>query len=219
MSVCIIDYGAGNLHSAAKAFARAAEPLGLSVKVTSDASDLALASHVVLPGVGAFGDCMAGLKAAPGMIAALEKAVHGRGVPFFGICVGMQMMAQRGMEHGEHEGLGWIEGEVVAIQSSEFGVRSSQALRVPHMGWNNLSLKEPSHPLFAGFGTDEHAYFVHSYHFACAAGSDVLATTDYGGEISACIGRSAMVGTQFHPEKSQQLGLKLIANFLSMSRL
>lgn len=216
MSLCIIDYGAGNLHSAAKAFARAAEPLGIDVRVTTDASELATASHIVLPGVGAFADCMAGLKAATGMIGAMEKAVHGRGVPFFGICVGMQMLATHGFEHGQHAGLGWIDGTVEAIKG---GHAQEQTLRIPHMGWNTLSILAPAHPLFRGFGADEHAYFVHSYHFVCANPDDCLATTDYGTALSACIGRGTMVGTQFHPEKSQQLGLRLMANFLKPEAL
>lgn len=233
MTVCVIDYGAGNLHSAAKAFAHEAAPLGLAVQITTDAAALANASHIVLPGVGAFADCMAGLKAASGMIAAMEKAVHGRGVPFFGICVGMQMLASKGLEHGTHEGLGWIDGDVVPIAPSRSGPSQeepsetplpetisppSEPLRIPHMGWNELTLIQSEHPVFEGFGIHEHAYFVHSYHFMCRQSAHQLATTDYGTALSACIGCGTVLGTQFHPEKSQRVGLKMIGNFLKMGR-
>ena len=210
MTVAIIDYGSGNLRSAAKAFERAAAEagLGLAVTVTGDAADLARASHIVLPGVGAFGDCRHGLDALPGMVEALERQVIEGGRPFLGICVGMQLMATRGLEHGRHDGLGWIAGDVMALEPA------NGALKVPHMGWNELGLTVPDHPFFAGVATGAHTYFVHSYGFACADPAQALATTEYGGPVTAVVGRDNLLGTQFHPEKSQAVGLRLIANFL-----
>ena len=211
MSVVIIDYGSGNLRSAAKAFERAAAGSAreLRIEVTDQASALARAERIVLPGVGAFADCMAGLERLPGMRAALERDVIGRGKPFLGICVGMQLMAERGHEHGVHEGLGWIEGEVVAVAPED------RSLKVPHMGWNQLSIEhDPPHPVLAGLGSGSFAYFVHSYHLRCRRAADRLASTDYGGPVSAVAGRANLIGTQFHPEKSQAVGLRLIANFL-----
>jgi glutamine amidotransferase len=206
----MVDYGSGNLRSAAKALERAAAERGLSVdvNVTSNADDVRRADRIVLPGVGAFGDCRAGLDALPGMIAALEESVKVRAVPFLGICVGMQLMATRGLEHGEHKGLGWIGGTVAALAPSD------SALKVPHMGWNDLRLSNPPHPLFAGIPAGSHAYFVHSFALAPDASEDAVATVDYGGPVVAAVARANMAGTQFHPEKSQALGLKLIANFL-----
>lgn len=210
MTVIIIDYGAGNLHSAAKAFARAAEQAGKAeVDISSDPQQLAKASHIILPGVGAYGDCIAGLRAANGMIEALEEAVLKEKKPFLGICVGMQMMLERGLEFGEHQGLGWIPGEVVPIEASA-------DYKIPHMGWNELTIDQPDHPVFRGIEPGEHAYFVHSFHAVCTHSADVLARVDYNGPISACIGHGNMVGTQFHPEKSHRLGLRLIENFLGM---
>lgn len=211
MSVVIIDYGSGNLRSAAKAFehAVAAAGLDLTVEVTARADDVEGASHVVLPGVGAFADCKQGLEALPGMVDALERAVVQKARPFLGICVGMQLMATTGREHGEHAGLGWIPGEVVALEPAD------PSLKIPHMGWNELSLNGSGHPLFDGLAAGAHAYFVHSYGFACADPAQVLATVDYGGAVTAVIGRDNMVGTQFHPEKSQATGLRLITNFLT----
>lgn len=211
MTIRIIDYGSGNLHSALKAFQKAGEPLGLSAELTADPHALASASHVVLPGVGAFGDCVAGLKAADGMIEALEDAVLKQGKPFFGICVGMQMMLERGLEHGEHAGLGWIEGAVTPLIPNP-----QSPLPIPHMGWNTLTPTRQDHPLFRGLAPDAHVYFVHSFHAQCANAAELLATTDYGGSICAAIGRDNLVGTQFHPEKSGAVGLQLIANFLQM---
>ncbi len=205
MTTVIVDYGSGNLRSAAKAFERASN--GGKIEVTGDAAALTQATHIVLPGVGAFGDCLAGLRALPGMVEALQENVIARGKPFLGICVGMQLMATRGLEHGVHQGLGWIAGEVRGIKGA--------GLKVPHMGWNDLRLKVPSHPLFAGVNSGDHAYFVHSYHLVPEQPSDVLADVDYGGPIVAAVGRDNIVGTQFHPEKSQALGLRLIANFLA----
>lgn len=215
-TVAIIDYGSGNLRSVAKAFERMAAETGLArtITVTADAAVVAAADRVVLPGVGAFADCYRGVSEAPGMAAALEAAVIGKARPFLGICVGMQLMATRGLEHGETPGFGWIAGDVVAVKPS------LPELKIPHMGWNELNILAPEHPVLVGLapgGAAPHAYFVHSYHLAAADSGDVLATTDYGGPITAMVGRDNMVGTQFHPEKSQAMGLRLIANFLDWS--
>jgi glutamine amidotransferase len=212
MHVAIIDYGSGNLHSAAKAFERAAREQGssLAVKVTAEPQDVLDADRIVLPGVGAFADCRQGLVRIPGMIETLEEAVHGAGKPFLGICVGLQLMAERGLEHGMTPGLGWIEGEVRAIAPRD------AALKIPHMGWNTLRLAR-GHALFDGITTGEeglNAYFVHSYHLVPSDPGTLIATTDYGGEVTAVVARDNMAGSQFHPEKSQRLGLALIANFL-----
>lgn len=209
MSVAVIDYGSGNLRSVAKAFERAAAEAGLKTEVivTGRAADLDAAAHIVLPGVGAFAECRKGLAALPGMIEALERAVIGNGRPFLGICVGMQLMATVGLEHGRHDGLGWIEGEVAPLAPSD------PALKIPHMGWNELYFSS-KHPFFTGLTAGVHVYFVHGYGFVAADPARVLAHTDYGGEVSAVIGRDNMIGAQFHPEKSQAAGLKLITNFL-----
>jgi imidazole glycerol-phosphate synthase subunit HisH len=204
--VALIDYGSGNLRSAEKALARAAEG-GCEIVVTADPAIVAKAERIVLPGVGAFGDCMAGVEAIPGMIEALCDAVLKRGVPFLGICVGMQLLADVGREFGDHKGLGWIGGEVVRIAPSD------AALKIPHMGWNELNIAR-THPLLDGIASGAHAYFVHSYEFRARDTKDVIATTDYGGAITAMIARGNIAGTQFHPEKSQAVGLKLLANFL-----
>lgn len=210
MSVVIVDYGSGNLRSAAKAFERAIaeQDLGFDVNVTSEPRALLDASHVVLPGVGAFGDCRGGLDALPGMVEALQRSVIEQGRPFLGICVGMQLMATVGREHGIHEGLDWIPGEVVLLEPDD------PNLKIPHMGWNGLRMSESAHPFFRGISPDSHAYFVHSYGFVCSDSRHTLATVDYGGPVTAVIGRDNMIGTQFHPEKSQAVGLRLIANFL-----
>jgi glutamine amidotransferase len=215
MSVAIVDYGSGNLHSAAKAFERAARESGHDqpVVVTNDPHKVAAASRVVLPGVGAFADCRRGLDAIPGMVEALTRAVLERGRPFFGICVGMQLLAERGREYQVTPGLGWIAGEVDRI------VPSDPELKIPHMGWNTLNLLRP-HPLLADIplGPDGlHAYFVHSFELKAANRAELVAQADYGGPLTAIVGRDNIVGTQFHPEKSQRLGLKLIANFLMWS--
>lgn len=212
MSVAIVDYGSGNLHSAAKAFERAARESGHDqpILVTSKPEDIARADRVVLPGVGAFADCRRGLDEIPGMIDALEQSVRKNGRPFFGICVGMQLMAERGREYRVTPGLGWIAGEVDRIKPSDLG------LKIPHMGWNTLDLRK-MHPLLdeIPLGSDGlHAYFVHSYELKTANANDLVAQADYGGPLTAIVGRDNMVGTQFHPEKSQRLGLRLIANFL-----
>ena len=203
--VAIIDYGSGNLRSAAKAFERALDGHG-RVTVTADAAALAQASHIVLPGVGAFADCLRGLTGLAGMTDALRREVLERGKPFLGVCVGMQLLADRGLEHGTHQGLGWIGGDVRRIEPRD------PALKVPHMGWNEIAAAP--HPVFAGLN-DTHFYFVHSYHFVPAAESTRLATTQYGEAITAAIGRDNILGTQFHPEKSQASGLRFIGNFLS----
>lgn len=210
MTVAIIDYGSGNLRSAAKAFERAAVEAGdgMTVRVTSDAADLASASHIVLPGVGAFADCRRGVEALPGMRDALEEAVRNVGKPFLGICVGMQLMARVGREYGDHEGFGWLDAEVVALTPDD------AALKIPHMGWNELAIAGV-HPVLNGIAPGSHAYFVHSYHMACADPADLVASVEYGGPIAAVVGRDNIVGTQFHPEKSQATGLRLISNFLA----
>jgi glutamine amidotransferase len=212
VSVAIVDYGSGNLHSAAKAFERAAHDAGLDqpIVVTADPAAVACADRVVLPGVGAFADCRRGLDAVPGMVEALEEAVRRNGRPFFGICVGMQLLAERGREYEVTDGLGWIAGEVDRIAPND------PNLKIPHMGWNTLNVAR-SHPLLDGleFGPQgRHAYFVHSYQFRPAQRADLVAAADYGGAVTAIVGRDNIVGTQFHPEKSQKLGLALIANFL-----
>lgn len=212
MKVAIIDYGSGNLRSAAKAFERAAREAGIdcSVAVTASAAEVRGADRIVLPGVGAFGDCRRGLDGLADMVETLNEVVRRGGRPFMGICIGMQLMASRGLEHGEHPGLGWIPGDVVPIEPA------SPDLKIPHMGWNNLELNEAGrrHPVLTGIGPEAHAYFVHSFEFKCRDASDVLASVDYGAPIVAVIGRDNMIGTQFHPEKSQDVGLKIITNFL-----
>jgi len=211
MTVAIIDYGSGNLRSAAKAFERAARDVnGEVILVTADPDAVCAADRVVLPGVGAFADCKAGLAAVPGMIEALTETVIGKGRPFLGICVGMQLMARRGLEKTITEGLGWIDGDVEPIRPTD------PALKVPHMGWNTIDLMRP-HALLEGLPTGEnglHAYFVHSYHMTLREAGALIAVADYGGPVTAMVGRDNIAGTQFHPEKSQALGLGLIANFL-----
>jgi glutamine amidotransferase len=212
MKVAILDYGSGNLHSARKAFERAACEAGLTatIEVTSEPDRVRFAERVVLPGVGAFADCARGLAAVPGLEQALAEAVGRRAAPFLGICVGMQLMADRGREYETVKGLGWIAGEVVVIEPQD------PSLKIPHMGWNTIIARR-DHPLLAGIPTGEegwHAYFVHSFHLHPANPQDLVADTDHGGAITAMVARDNMAGTQFHPEKSQKLGLALIANFL-----
>lgn len=236
MTCVIIDYGSGNLHSALKSFERAASEnnLNKTITLTNKPEDIANADHIVLPGVGAYADCLSGLEAIDGLKDALEEAVIKKGQPFFGICVGMQLMSTEGHEYKVSKGLNWIPGLVEAIEPND------KSLKIPHMGWNTLSvrsfscppatgasadalsvsearLKTNTHPILKDIKTGEdglHAYFVHSYHFIPENPTHILATTNYGGEITAMIARDNMVGTQFHPEKSQSLGLKLISNFL-----
>ena len=212
MHVAIIDYGSGNLHSAAKSFERAAREKGssLAIKVTADPEDVLSAERIVLPGVGAFADCKTGLASIPGMIKALEEAVRVKCKPFLGICVGLQLMATRGLEHGVTPGLDWIAGEVRAMEPDD------DSLKIPHMGWNTLRMTR-EHALFDGIRSGDeglHAYFVHSYQLVPDDPADLVATTDYGGPVTAFVARDNMAGSQFHPEKSQKLGLALIANFL-----
>jgi imidazole glycerol-phosphate synthase subunit HisH len=213
VTVAIVDYGSGNLHSAAKAFERAAHDAGVGqpIVVTDDPQVVASADRVVLPGVGAFADCRRGLDAVDGMVEALDEAIRHKGRPFFGICVGMQLLAERGREYEVTEGLGWIAGEVDRITPAD------PRLKIPHMGWNTLNIRRP-HKLVEGLalGADgRHAYFVHSYEFKLAQRADLVADADYGGPVTAIVACDNMVGTQFHPEKSQRLGLALIANFLT----
>jgi imidazole glycerol-phosphate synthase subunit HisH len=209
MNVAILDYGSGNLRSAAKAFERAAADSGIAatIAVTSDPDAVAAADRIVLPGVGAFADCRRGLAAVPGLEDALTEAVIARGRPFLGICVGMQLMAERGLEFEIVEGLGWIAGDVQVIEPND------QTLRIPHMGWNELQ-PHAAHPVLAGLPEGTHTYYVHSYELVPTRDTELLATTDYGGALTAVVGRDNLVGTQFHPEKSQGAGLRLIANFL-----
>jgi imidazole glycerol-phosphate synthase subunit HisH len=219
-TVAIIDYGSGNLHSAAKAVERAARDCGRETRVlvTANAADIATADRIILPGVGAYADCKRGLLAVPDLHATLERRVSAQAAPFLGICVGMQLMATRGLEFEITDGLQWIAGDVCAIAPND------PALKIPHMGWNTLetngahSADVPVHPLLAGIETGPnglHAYFVHSYHLTPMSPSHVLATTQYGGAITAMVARDNMAGTQFHPEKSQTLGLQLLGNFLT----
>ena len=212
MTVAIVDYGSGNLHSAKKAFERVAHENGFAqeIVVTADPDAVRKADRIVLPGVGAFADCRRGLDSVPGMVEALTETVRARGRPFLGICVGMQLMADRGLEHETTTGLGWIKGDVVAIAPDD------PALKIPHMGWNTLTPAR-EHALLAGLplGADgQHAYFVHSYHLAASDPAQLVATADYGCKLTAVVGQDNIAGTQFHPEKSQMLGLALIANFL-----
>lgn len=208
----IIDYGSGNLRSAAKAFERAARERGIhaQIKVTSDPGELQRAERIVLPGVGAFHDCIAGLHKVDGLVETICDEVIRKGKPFLGICVGMQLMADKGLEHQVTTGLGWLRAEVKALEPSD------PSLKIPHMGWNTVSVCR-SHPLTSGLSADptkNHAYFVHSYHMLCQHSEDHIATTDYGGPIVAIVGKDNFAGAQFHPEKSQSLGINFLANFL-----
>ncbi len=212
MNVVIIDYGSGNLRSATKAFERAAREAGLDIEVllTDKPEIVAAADRVVLPGVGAYADCRAGLNAVPGMANALREVVESKARPFLGICVGMQLMSDRGLEKTTTKGLGWIGGDVVHMTPDD------PNLKIPQIGWNTLDVVH-QHPLFDGIKTGpdgKHAYFVHSYHLQANDPADIIATTDYGQKVTAMVARDNMVGTQFHPEKSQALGLALITNFL-----
>jgi glutamine amidotransferase len=212
MRVAIIDYGSGNLRSATKAFQRAAREAGIAAEIdlTADAGRVRGADRIVLPGVGAYADCRAGLAAVEGMNEAIEEVAIARGRPFLGICVGMQLMSERGLEKTVTQGFGWISGDVKEITPVD------PTLKIPQIGWNTIHVKHP-HPLFDGIPTGEsglHAYFVHSYHLDATDPAQILAVTDYGGPVTAAVARDNLAGTQFHPEKSQALGLALIANFL-----
>jgi glutamine amidotransferase len=210
MKVVVVDYGSGNLRSAAKALELAATEISgqYEIIVTGDAAVVREADYIVLPGVGAFGDCVAGMAALEGMVEALNETVVSGGRPFLGICVGMQLMAERGIEHGEHTGLGWIGGDVLPIEPVD------NSLKIPHMGWNELQITVKDHPVLIAIPDGTHAYFVHSFSMRCADETNILATTDYGGALTAIVGRDNMIGTQFHPEKSQAMGLALLKNFL-----
>ncbi|MCM0020667.1 MAG: imidazole glycerol phosphate synthase subunit HisH [Tagaea sp.] len=206
MKLCVVDYGSGNLRSAAKAFEHEARGTA-EVIVTADAEIVRRADRIVLPGQGAFGDCAAGLRAVPGMVQALEEAVQKRGVPFLGICVGMQLLAATGYEHGTHAGLGWLGGEVRKMTPAD------PALKLPQLGWNALDFQ--AHPLLAGWPPGAHVYFANSYHYVPADPGTAIAHADYGGPIVAAVAKGNVAGTQFHPEKSQAIGLALVSNFLS----
>ncbi|MEP5732228.1 MAG: imidazole glycerol phosphate synthase subunit HisH [Sulfitobacter sp.] len=209
MLTAIIDYESGNLHSAHKAFERMAREVDAGeVVVTADADVVAQADRIVLPGDGAFPACMAALKGAGGLYDAMKEAVEVQARPFLGICVGMQLMASLGREYSDTPGLDWITGEVTQITPND------PTFKVPHMGWNDLIIDHP-HPVFDGITTGEHTYFVHSYHMDVTKPAERLAHVDYGGDVTAIIGRDTMLGMQFHPEKSQATGLRLIANFLT----
>lgn len=208
MKVVIIDYGSGNLRSVAKSFERVAEGRA-TICVSSDRRDIESASHIVLPGVGAFADCMRGLTAAAGVRDVLDEQVHVRKKPFLGICVGMQLLADNGLEHGQHAGLGWIKGEVIPV------VAGKDALKIPHMGWNTFSLAGQVHPVLKDISSGDHAYFVHSFFFSCKDKKNILANVEYGAPLAAVIGHENIVATQFHPEKSQKTGLTLLRNFLA----
>ena len=213
MRIAIIDYGSGNLRSAQTAYERAVRESGLAAEVALEAAADAVraADRIVLPGVGAYADCKAGLAALPGMVEALEETVRGRGRPFLGICVGMQLMSSRGLEKTVTPGFGWIAGDVVEMTPND------PSLKIPQIGWNTLELKHP-HPLFSGIPTGPdglHAYFVHSYHMAVDRPELLVASADYGQEVTAIVGRDNLLGTQFHPEKSQATGLRIIGNFLN----
>ncbi len=215
MKVAIVDYGSGNLRSAVKSFERAAYETGSDAEIvlTSQVDVVKMADRIVLPGVGAFADCRQGLQKIDGMWSAIDDAVSGSGRPFLGICVGMQLMAERGHEHGVTPGFGWIKGDVKALKPAD------KNLKIPHMGWNTLNPCK-SHPILDNITLGDnglHAYFVHSYQLVPLDHEDVLAETDYGGRVIAAVAKDNMVGTQFHPEKSQELGLRLIGNFLSWS--
>ena len=210
MNVVVIDYGSGNLRSVAKALERAAATSdgAADIRVTDDADVVRRADRIVLPGVGAFGDCLAGLNGLAGMREALTEAVLQEARPFLGICVGMQLLAERSVEHGMHEGFGWIGGEVTPLEPVD------KTLKIPHMGWNELSVVADRHPVLAGMSTGAHAYFVHSLAFRCESDDAMMASVEYGGRLTAMVGRDNIVGTQFHPEKSQETGLQLLRNFL-----
>lgn len=211
--LAVIDYGSGNLRSVAKALMRAAARVGLGqrVRITSHSEDVSEAERIILPGVGAFADCWRGLSALPGMIDALGEQILRRGTPFLGVCVGMQLMAEEGHEHGRTAGLGWLPGRVTAMTPND------PTLKIPHMGWNALTLTQPgqSHRLTRTIAAGAHAYFVHSYAWTDADRNHVLAESDHGGVFPAIIGRDNLIGTQFHPEKSQSFGLAFLEAFLN----
>lgn len=222
MRICVIDYGAGNVRSATRVFQKAAETFGdAQVQLSIHADAVHKADRIVLPGQGAFGDCMKGLSALPGMIDALNEAVIKQGKPFFGICVGMQLLATRGLEHGTHAGLNWIGGEVVplrnepsAVAVAPIGAEQSRQLKIPHMGWNSVTSQKTTHPLLKDLPPNPFVYFVHSYKLQLQDNNDALLSCDYGGAFTAAVVKNNICGTQFHPEKSQKIGLQIIRNFL-----
>lgn len=210
MLVTVIDYGSGNLRSATKAFEKAAVDMGdVRIILTDKAEDVAKADRIVLPGQGAFADCMKGLSSVSGMIDALNEAVIKKGKPFFGICVGMQLLATKGLEHGEHAGLNWVPGEVRKLELND------SSLKIPHMGWNNLIPSKPTHPLLKDLPLNPYVYFVHSYAMHLKDKQHELAACNYGGNFTAAVVKDNIAGTQFHPEKSQKLGQQLVRNFLN----
>ena len=213
MQVAVIDYGSGNLHSVLQSLKTAVAGAGLphNCFLTHDAAAVAAADYIVLPGVGAYADCAKGLADVDGMMAVLQEMVIEKARPFLGICVGMQLMAERGMEDGTTTGLGWIKGDVDKLTPKQV---SDQALKIPHMGWNGLNLNQP-HPVFDGVNNGDAVYFVHSYHLTSGDDDQLLATADYGGPVVAAIGQQNMVGMQFHPEKSQEIGQRLLKNWLN----
>lgn len=210
MIVAIVDCGSGNLRSVTRALEHAAGDAGLkaSIQVTRSPEEVLSADRIVLPGQGAFASCLAGLNAVDGLRAALEEAVRTRGTPYFGICVGMQLMADVGEEHGEYPGFGWIPGSVVPLRPSD------PSLKIPHMGWNRLEIREAAHPVLANLPAEPHVYFVHSYQLVPSDPADCLAIAEYGGPVTAVVGRNNLIGTQFHPEKSQAVGLGMLQHFL-----
>lgn len=209
MITAIIDYNSGNIRSIETSCRVAGRDVNENIMVTQHAEDLAKADRIILPGVGAFGDCRAGLRSLPGMEEALIDAIQHQGKPYLGVCVGMQMMADRGLEHGVHQGLGWIHGEVKPIEVPD------DTFKIPHMGWNDLQILIPNHPMLKDIPNGAHAYFVHSYCFYTADPKHILATVEYGQKITAMVSKDNMFGTQFHPEKSQQIGLTLLKNFFT----
>lgn len=210
MSTVIIDYGAGNLHSIAKAVEYAAGTGKTKIAITDDPKEIEKADRVILPGVGAFGACADALRSHGGIIDALNEAVIEQQKPFLGICVGMQLLAEEGLEHGTHAGLGWVKGKVVKIEPENLSDK------IPHMGWNELNLTA-NHEFFRDINSGDHAYFVHSYHMLCDDAQDIIATVNYGGvEITAAVAKDNIVATQFHPEKSQEVGLKILKNFIKL---
>ena len=210
MRVAIVDCGSGNLRSVTRALEHAAADGGIAadVAVTRAPEEVLTADRIVLPGQGAFASCLAGLKAVDGLRQALEEAVQDRGKPFFGICIGMQLMADESEEYGRHPGFGWIPGKVVPLRPAD------PALKIPHMGWNSLEIRAIRHPVLANLPASPHVYFVHSYHLSPSNPEDCLATTDYGSPVTAIVGRDNLIGTQFHPEKSQAVGLTMLQQFL-----
>lgn len=208
MRAVIVDYGSGNLRSIAKSCERAAKDIpDMDVLVTNNPEAVIKAERIILPGVGAFGDCAEGIKAIAGMQETLEDQVRVKGKPFLGVCVGMQLLADKGLEHGEHNGMGWIPGEVVPIKPG------SASYKIPHMGWNTLAIKN-THPILQDINSGDHAYFVHSFHFTCQNKENVLVEVEYGISIAAVVADDNIVGTQFHPEKSQETGIRLLTNFM-----